>query len=264
LVDVQAPLERLVWQQAMVNRVVEETPSVKSYFVTPPAWHGFMAGQHVDVRLSAPDGYQAQRSYSIGSAPEAPEVELVIEKLDTGEVSPFFHDVVQVGDTVEMRGPIGGHFVWRRNDGGPLLLVGGGSGVVPLMSILRHRLSVAPEVPTVLVYSVRRFADIIFRDELFARSTSDPNFQLVLTVTRETVADKRVRTGRIDEAFVTDVLARLGDAKPKHTYVCGANAFVDVASRLLIDMGVPFPTIKTERYGGDPARQGEAQRVPEV
>ena len=260
----QAPLERLVWQQAMVNRIVEETPSVKSYFVKLPEWHGFMAGQHVDVRLSAPDGYQAQRSYSIGSAPEAPDVELVIEKLDTGEVSPFFHDVVQVGDTVEMRGPIGGHFVWRKNDGGPLLLVGGGSGVVPLMSILRHRMTVAPEVPVALVYSVRRFADIIFRDELFARSTSDPNFQLILTVTRETVEDNRVRSGRIDDALVTDVLARLGGTLPKHTYVCGANAFVDVASRLLIDMGVPFPTIKTERYGGDPARQGEAQPVPEA
>ena len=259
----QAPLERLAWQQAMINRIVVETPNVKSYFLTPAVWPGFMAGQHVDVRLSAPDGYQAQRSYSIGSAPEAPEVELVVEKLDTGEVSPFFHDVVQVGDTVEMRGPIGGHFVWRKNDGGPLLLVGGGSGVVPLMSILRHRMSVAPEVPAVLVYSARRFADVIFREELFARAMSDPNFQLVATVTRETVDDKRVRGGRIDDALVTDVLTRLGGA-PKHTYVCGANAFVDVASRLLIDMGVPFPTIKTERYGGDPVRQGEALRVPEV
>ena len=248
----------------MVNRVVDETPSVKSYFLAPPEWRGFMAGQHVDVRLSAPDGYQAQRSYSIGSAPEAPEVELVIEKLDTGEVSPFFHDVVQVGDTVEMRGPIGGHFTWGQRDGGPLLLVGGGSGVVPLMSMLRHRMSAAPEVPAVLVYSVRRFDDIIFRDELFARSTSDPNFQLFLTITRETVDDNRVRAGRIDDALVADVLARLGGTLPKHTYVCGANAFVDVASRLLIDMGVPFPTIKTERYGGDPARQGEVQAVPEV
>ena len=262
--DVKVPFERLVWQQATVTRIVEETPTVKSYFLTPPQWHGFMAGQHVDVRLSAPDGYQAQRSYSIGSAPETPEVELVIEKLETGEVSPFFHDVVQAGDTVEMRGPIGGHFTWGRGDGGPLLLVGGGSGVVPMMSMLRHRASVAPEVPAVLVYSVRRFADIIFRDELFARSTSDPNFQMVLTVTRETVADRRVRAGRIDDALVSDVLARFGGALPKHTYVCGANAFVDVASRLLIDMGVPFPTIKTERYGGDPARQGGgAQPVPE-
>lgn len=261
----QAPLERLVWREATVARIVAETPSVKSYFLTPPEWHGFMAGQHVDVRLSAPDGYQAQRSYSIGSAPEATEVELVIEKLDTGEVSPFFHDAVQVGDTVEMRGPIGGHFTWGRRDGGPLLLVGGGSGVVPLMSMLRHRMTVAPEVPAVLVYSVRRFDDIIFRNELFARSTSDPNFQLVLTVTREPVEDNRVRAGRIDDALVADVLARLGGTLPKHTYVCGANAFVDVASRLLIDMGVPFPTIKTERYGGDPARQGDAaQPVPEA
>jgi glycine betaine catabolism B len=258
------PSERLVWQEATVTRIVEETPTVKSYFLTPKDWHGFMAGQHVDVRLSAPDGYQAQRSYSIGSAPEAPEVELVIEKLDTGEVSPFFHDVVQVGDTVEMRGPIGGHFTWGKADGGPLLLVGGGSGVVPMMSMLRHRATVAPEVPAVLVYSVRHHADVIFRDELMTRAEKDPNFHLVLTVTREPSNDPRVRSGRIDDALVAEVFARFGGVMPKRAYVCGANAFVDVASRLLLDMGVPFPAIKTERYGGDPAREGgAAQPVPD-
>ena len=260
-----SPSGRLLWQEATVERIVEETPTVKSYFLKAPAWRGFMAGQHVDVRLSAPDGYQAQRSYSIGSAPESPEIELVIEKLDTGEVSPFFHDIVQAGDAIELRGPIGGHFTWGKADGGPLLLVGGGSGVVPMMSILRHRANVAPEVPAVLVYSVRHFADIIFRDELFERARSDKNFSLFLTVTREEVGDPRVRSGRIDGALVADVLARFGGVRPAHTYVCGANAFVDVASRLVIDMGVPFPTIKTERYGGDPARVGAgATPVPEI
>ena len=188
-----APIERLLWQEATVARIVEETPTVKSYFLHIPSWRGFMAGQHVDVRLTAPDGYQAQRSYSIGSAPGAPEVELVIEKLDTGEVSPFFHDVVQQGDDIEVRGPIGGHFTWDKDDGGPLLLVGGGSGVVPMMSMLRHRADVAPEVPAVLIYSVRHVGDIIFRDELMRRAASDPNLAVIVTVTRETPDDKRLR-----------------------------------------------------------------------
>jgi ferredoxin-NADP reductase len=262
---VKLPGERLVWQEAKVERVVDETPTVKSYFLKPRDWPGFMAGQHVDVRLTAPDGYQAQRSYSIGSAPEDAEVELVIEKLDTGEVSPFFHDVVQVGDTIEMRGPIGGHFTWSKADGGPLLLLGGGSGVVPMMSILRHRMNVAPEVPTVLIYSVRHHSDIIFRDELFARAERDPNLSVVVTVTREPSQDPRVRSGRINDKLVADVFARFDGAMPRRAYVCGANAFVDVASRLLLDMGVPFPAIKTERYGGDPARDGgTAQAVPET
>ena len=257
--ELKAPLERLVWQQAVVTRIAEDTSAVKSFFLKPPEWRGFMAGQHVDVRLTAPDGYQAQRSYSIGSAPESPEVELVIEKLDTGEVSPFFHEVVQQGDTVEMRGPIGGHFTWGKRDGGPLLLVGGGSGVVPLMSMLRHRMNVVPDIPAVLVYSVRRSADIIFRDEVFMRAERDPNFHLFLTVTREPAADTRVRAGRIDMKLIGEALARFGGTLPAHTFVCGATAFVDVASRLLIDAGVEFSTIKTERYGGDPARSGESQ-----
>ncbi len=245
-------------------RIVEETPTVKSYFMRPVAWSGFMAGQHVDVRLTAPDGYQAQRSYSIGSAPEDPEVELVIEKLNTGEVSPFFHDVVQEGDDVELRGPIGGHFTWRKADGGPILLVGGGSGVVPLMSMLRHRMNVAPDVPAVLIYSVRRFSDLIFRDEIFARAESAPNFHLFVAVTRETPTDPRVRSGRIDMNLIGEAFASLGGVLPSHTYVCGATAFVDVAARLVLDAGVAFPTIKTERYGGDPARHGDLEVVPDA
>ncbi len=257
------PGGRIAWQEAMLSRIVEDTPSVKSFFLKPPRWTGFTAGQHVDVRLTAPDGYQAQRSYSIGSAPEAPEVELVIERLDNGEVSPFFHEVVVTGDTIEMRGPIGGHFNWRKQDGGPVLLVGGGSGVVPLMSIIRHRANVAPDIPATLVYSSRYSADVIFRDELIARAESEPAFNLAVTVTRETPAEKRFRSGRIDGELVADVLAGLG-GPPRHTYVCGANAFVDVASRLLLDMGVPFESIRTERFGGDPAREVAGEPVPEV
>ena len=251
--EATAPPERLVWQEAVVRRIVPQTERVKSYFLKPPHWRGFVAGQHVDVRLTAPDGYQAQRSYSIGSAPEERDVELVIERLEEGEVSPFFHEVVQPGDKVEMRGPIGGHFNWGRRDGGPLLLVGGGSGVVPLMSMLRHRARVAPEVPAVLIYSARTMDEVIFRNELAKRAEDEPNLRLIVTLTRERPTDVRLRFGRIDMALFAEVLGRFG-GPPRHTYVCGATSFVDAASRFLIDAGVPFPSIKTERYGGDPAR----------
>ena len=261
-----APPERLNWQEARVERIVEQTPAVKSFFLKPPEWRTFMAGQHVDVRLTAPDGYQAQRSYSIGSAPESPDgVELVIEKLDEGEVSPFFHDVVQAGDDIEMRGPIGGHFIWDKADGGPILLVGGGSGVVPLVSMLRHRALVAPEVPAVLVYSARRFDEVIFRDELMHRADHDPNFSFVLTLTRETMPVPHVRSGRIDRALVGEVLAKFGGTPPKRSYICGATAFVEVASMFLLDAGLPFASVRTERYGGDPAANlTQVTTAPEV
>jgi ferredoxin-NADP reductase len=253
--EVPAVGARLLWQEARVVRIVPQTPTVKSFHLRPATWSAFNAGQHVDVRLTAPDGYQAQRSYSIGSAPEAPEVELVIERLASGEVSPFFHESVAVGDAIEMRGPIGGHFVWRVEDGGPLLLVGGGSGIVPLMSILRHRSARGAEVPTTLVYSVRQANDVIFRDELLVRADRDPGFHLFATVTRE-AAGAPFRSGRIDAGLVGEAIASLGEV-PTRSYVCGSNAFVDTASRLLLDMDVPFASIRTERYGGAPAAAGE-------
>jgi ferredoxin-NADP reductase len=256
--DVGPVPPRLVWRQATVERVATETPTVKSFFLRVPEWPGFRAGQHVDVRLTAPDGYQAERSYSIGSAPEDDLVELVIERLTDGEVSGFFHEVVQPGDAIELRGPIGGHFVWGPGEGSPILLVGGGSGVVPLMSILRHRMNVAPQVPAALIYSVRHSEDVIFRDELFRRVETDPNFRLWLTVTREASVPPPARAGRVDAALVAEALAALGGVMPRRTFVCGSNAFVDTAARLLLDMGLPFPSIKTERYGGDPARDPAA------
>jgi ferredoxin-NADP reductase len=248
---------RLVWQEAKVTRIVADTPAVKSFFLRPPVWAPFLAGQHVDVRLTAPDGYQAERSYSIGSAPDDPDIELVIERLATGEVSPFFHEAVVVGDTIEMRGPIGGHFVWQPADGGPLLLVGGGSGVVPLMSILRQRARHAPDVPTVLIYSVRQTDDLIFRDELLRRANSDKGFALFATVTREAPDMAPFRHGRVDQMLVREALQSLGGI-PKRTYLCGSNAFVDTASQLLLGMAVPFASIRTERYGGAPAQPSEA------
>jgi ferredoxin-NADP reductase len=169
------------------------------------------------------------------------------------------------GDTIEMRGPIGGHFNWSKADGGPVLLLGGGSGVVPLVSILRHRAVVAPEVKMVLVYSARRWAEVIFRDELMRREKEDPNFSLALTLTREPAPMPGRRTGRVDRAFIAEVLSRFGGTAPRRTYVCGATAFVEVASMFLLDAGLPFGSIRTERYGGSPAAALPATTVaPEV
>jgi ferredoxin-NADP reductase len=261
-VDASVPGGRLAWQEAAVTRIVEQTPTVKSFFLMPEHWTAFVAGQHVDVRLTAPDGYHAERSYSVGSAPGAAEVELVIERLDDGEVSPFFHEVVMPGDAIEIRGPIGGHFFWRREDGGPVLLVGGGSGVVPLMSMVRARAALAPEVPMALIYSARAVDDVVFRDELLGRAEAEPGFALYATVTRETPADARFRAGRIDAGLVGDALAGLGGT-PRRTYACGSNAFVDASTRLLLDLGVPFETIRTERYGDEPAAVGAQRTLPE-
>lgn len=261
--DTDIPSERLEWQEATVESVVVQTAQVKSFLLRPPMWRSFMAGQHVDVRLTAPDGYQAQRSYSIGSAPETDAVELVIERLENGEVSPFFHEVVAAGDTIEMRGPIGGHFTWGKRDGGPLLLLGGGSGVVPLMSMVRHRQAVAPETRAILVYSARHWDEVIFREELLATAGRDPNFSLVLTLTRETPPQPGIHSGRVDMKLMEEVLAMFGASMmPRHTFICGSSAFVDVASMLLLEAGIPFGSIKTERYGGDPARDVAAP-VPE-
>ncbi len=248
------PGGRLAWQEATVVAIRPLTPRVKSFRLKVPGLRGFRAGQHVDVRLTAPDGYQAERSYSIGSAPEdLPEIELIIEQLDKGEVSPFFHEIVARGDTIELRGPIGGHFTWGRNDGGPLLLVGGGSGVVPLLSMLRHRATAAPEVPVALVYSARAREELIAADELLRRAENEPNVSLMVTLTRESPVAAPFREGRMNADVIGEVLAGLGGV-PRHSYVCGSTAFVDSATRLLLDMGVPFPSIRTERYGGDPAR----------
>ena len=254
---------RLLWREATVVEIVEQTPTVKSFFLRVPEWHSFVPGQHVDVRLTAPDGYQAERSYSIGSAPDGTDtIELIIEKLDDGEVSPFFHDVVAAGDTIELRGPIGGHFNWSATDGGPILLLGGGSGVVPLMAILRHRAAMAPGVPMALVYSARRWDDVIFRDELMIRNGVEPLFSWFLTLTRETAPVQGHRSGRIERMLIGDALRALGEA-PRLCFVCGANAFVDAAAMLLVNAGIPAGTIRTERYGGNPVDEPSAV-VPEV
>ena len=242
--------QRLVWQPATVVAITTATPRVKIFRLKPSDWHGFTAGQHVDVRLTAPDGYQAERSYSIGSAPDASgEIELAIDRIDNGEVSPFFHEVVEEGDAIEIRGPIGGHFIWRAEDGGPLLLIAGGSGLVPLMSILRYRAVAAPDVPAALIYSARSQKDLIWRDELMTRAARDPNFTLFVTLSRETAPVEGFRSGRIDAALVGAALKSLPE-KPKTTFLCGANPFVGAAATLALDAGVDFAGIKAERYGG--------------
>ncbi|MEO5759663.1 MAG: ferredoxin reductase [Mesorhizobium sp.] len=237
------------WQTAVITRVEKRTPRVTSFFFQPSRPFAYLAGQHVDVRLTAPDGYQARRSYSIASAPEAGEaIELAIEKLEDGEVSPFFHDVAAVGDEVELRGPLGGHFVWSSSEEGPLLLVGGGSGVVPLMSMVRHRAARKSAVAVALVFSARIWDEVIFRDELIGLDDRKDGFNLVLTLTREPARRPSDYARRVDVAMMVQAIARL-PAPPRLAFVCGSNAFVSAAAQALIDADIAPEVIRTERYG---------------
>ncbi len=237
------------WQKANIIGIVRQTPRVTSFFFKPALPFFYRPGQHVDVRLSAPDGYQAQRSYSIASAPDSSEtIELAIERLDDGEVSTFFHDAAEIGDEIELRGPIGGHFVWTTEDGGPVLLIGGGSGVVPLVSMVRHRAAQGSAAPVLLLYSARTWDELIFRDELLGLAQRANGFDLSLTLTREASPRENHYARRIDPAIIEDVLARL-PMPPKLAFVCGANAFVTTAADALISAGVPANIIRVERYG---------------
>lgn len=211
-------------------------------------WPGHLPGQHLDVRLTAEDGYRAERSYSIASPPEVSGIELTVDRLDDGEVSPFLTDQLRTGDTIELRGPIGGHFVWSASAGSrPLLLIAGGSGVVPFMCMLRHRRLSAGIVPTALVYSVRTRADVIYRDELAALAHADPRFTLRVTLTRDSAPGWAGAVGRIDLPTVQSTLAALGG--DVDSFVCGGDAFVEAASALLVAAGQPPEAIRTERFG---------------
>lgn len=240
----------LRWQRARITQIVARTARVHSYFLSLPEPLSHRAGQHVDVRLTAPDGYQARRSYSIASAPDTTgTIELVIERLDDGEVSPFLHDVAAVGDVIELRGPIGGHFIWSTTAGGPLILVGSGSGVVPLMCMIRHRAAQSSTVPALLLFSAKTWDDVIFRDELLALAAANDGFELVLALTRDGVHRARDYSRRVDTAMMRDMLARTAP-HPRFVFVCGSNPFVESASQGLIDAGVAAGLIRTERYGG--------------
>ncbi|AZN97495.1 oxidoreductase [Mesorhizobium sp. M9A.F.Ca.ET.002.03.1.2] len=243
------PAAQSPWQTVTITRIEKRTPRVTSFFLRPSRPFAYRAGQHVDVRLTAPDGYQARRSYSIASAPESGEtIELAIERLDDGEVSPFFHEVAAVGDEVELRGPLGGHFVWSDSDGGPLLLVGGGSGVVPLMAMIRHRAALKSAVPMALVFSARVWNEVIFRDELIDFHDRRDGFDLVLTLTREPARRPADHSRRVDAAMMAQSIVRL-PAPLRFAFVCGSNAFVSAAAEALINAGVPAGLIRTERYG---------------
>jgi ferredoxin-NADP reductase len=225
------------WQIGRVSAIKRETPTVKSFRIELPMWMEHLPGQHYDVRLTAPDGYTAQRSYSVASSPlDRGEIELTIDRLADGEVSPYFHDVVVEGDEVEVRGPFASYFVWRGES--PVLLLGGGSGVVPLMSMLRHRLRTMPEVQMRLIYSVRAADDVIYADELEGCE------EAAITYTRAAPAGWDGHTGRLDAGLVSAAAA------PGVTvYACGSNGFVESASQLAMAAGVPAERIRTERFG---------------
>jgi ferredoxin-NADP reductase len=223
------------WQIATVTAIKQETPMVKSFRLDLPMWMPHLPGQHYDIRLTAPDGYQAQRSYSIASSPlDEGEIELTVDRLADGEVSPYLHDVVVEGDQVEVRGPFTSYFVWRGEE--PVLLVGGGSGVVPLMAMLRHRRRTMPELRMRLVYSVRTADDVIYADEL--------GDEAVVTYTREPPAGWGGHTGRID----AELIGAAVDDSPL-SFVCGSNGFVEAATRLLLAAGCRPERIRTERFG---------------
>ena len=226
----------------------EETPRVKSIRFAVRQWPGHLAGQHADVRLTAEDGYRAERSYSIASPPEAPGPELTVERLDDGEVSPFLTSQLQPGDTIELRGPVGGNFVWSASEARrPLLLVAGGSGVVPLMCMLRHRRLSGSLVPAALLYSCRTREDVIYDKELREIAQIDAGFMLHTTLTRERPLGWSGTLGRIDLAMVRALLERLGGVAD--CFVCGRDGFVEAASVLLLQAGQSGEAIRTERFG---------------
>lgn len=231
-VELRAPGD---WQIATVARVKQETPRVKSFRLELPMWMPHLPGQHYDVRLTAPDGYRAQRSYSVASsALDEGEIELTIDRLDDGEVSPWFHDVVEEGDRVEVRGPFTSYFVWRGES--PVLLVAGGSGVVPLMAMLRHKRRTMPELDMRLVYSVRSADELIYADEL--------GEETIVTYSREPPPGWDGHLGRIDAALI-----EASAAGARLAFVCGSTGFVEAASDLLLDAGMPAEAIRTERFG---------------
>jgi ferredoxin-NADP reductase len=238
------------WQEAVIERIWRQTTSVTSFFLRPQNWRSFVAGQHLDIRLTAQDGYVTQRSYSVASAPGLEGLyELVVERLEGGEASPFLHDVAEVGDAIEIRGPFGGHFAWNPEDGGPLLLIGGGSGIAPLMSILRHRAAVGAAFPIILLYAARTWEDVIYREELIARDAAELDFTLLFSLSRDTARRSQDAGRRIDAPLLTVALARLG-AAPRLTFVCGSDGFVEAVTGHLLDLGLIPETIRTERFGG--------------
>jgi ferredoxin-NADP reductase len=242
-----APGRRLEWRTAEVREIVVETYRVKSLLLHVPGWQRHLPGQHLDIRLTAEDGYQAQRSYSIASPPEDEWLTLTVERVDNGEVSPYLVGDVRAGDEFELRGPIGRYFVWTAAMAGPLCLIAGGSGIVPLMAMLRHRDRRNGRVPAVLLYSSRTFEDVIYREELDAMARRDSHLRVVNTLTRKQPEGWMGHRRRIDKALLAEA-AFPPEQNPK-IFICGSTPFVEDVSKLLVELGHHPLTIKTERFG---------------
>jgi ferredoxin-NADP reductase len=239
-------LTPIQWQLCDVAELIEETPRVKTIVLDAPDWPGHRAGQHLDVRLTAEDGYQAQRSYSIASAPEDELLAITVERLDDGEVSPYLADELRVGDKLELRGPIGGYFVWEATQGGPLLLIGGGSGVVPLVAMLRHRAARARSVAARLLYSARSLDDVIYREELDKLAGNDDGLEVLYALTREQPAGWTGYARRVDEEILREVADPDGAGV---AFVCGPTRFVEAIADGLVGIGYAPENVRTERFG---------------
>jgi ferredoxin-NADP reductase len=238
---------RLEWQVAVVRGVVAETFRVKSLLLHVTGWQGHLPGQHVDVRLTAENGYQAQRSYSIASPPEEELLTLTVEKVENGEVSPYLVGDIRVGDQFELRGPIGGYFVWTAALGGPLCLIAGGSGIVPLMAMLRHRERSERRVPTSLLYSSRSLEDVIYREELDAMARCDRDLRVVNTLTRKQPDGWLGHRRRIDKELLAE--ACIPPEESPRTFVCGPTPLVENVSTLMVELGHDPRAVRTERFG---------------
>jgi ferredoxin-NADP reductase len=236
----------LVWRLAEVVEVVRETPGAVTLILDVPGWPGHWAGQHADLRLTAEDGYQAQRSYSIASPPEDGRLALTVERIEDGEVSPFLTDELRAGDRFELRGPIGGHFVWSAGEG-PLRLVAGGSGMVPLMAMLRHRAAAGSEEPATLLYSARSQDDVLYCEELGRLAEAESGPRVVYTLTRERPPGWTGYERRVDDTMLAEVF---GAPEPEATaFVCGPTRFVETAADALVALGHEPARVKTERFG---------------
>jgi ferredoxin-NADP reductase len=239
---------RLTWQLGTVGSLTDETAAVRTIRLDVPDWPGHRAGQHLDVRLTAEDGYRAERSYSIASAPGEP-VEITVERLDDGEVSPYLTEELRTGDDLELRGPIGGYFVWEPADGGPLMLLAGGSGIVPLRAMLRHRERTGSNVPVRLLYSSRSWEDVIYRDEL---GRAADGVQVIHALTRRQPPGWTGYARRVDAQMLAEV-AWPADQAPL-AYACGPTSFVEAVASGLVGLGYPAQRIKTERFGATGGR----------
>jgi ferredoxin-NADP reductase len=239
---------RLSWQVATVAETIEETARARTIVLDVPEWAGHRAGQHLDVRLTAEDGYRAEREYSIASAPGEP-VAITVERLDDGEVSPYLTDELRAGDALELRGPVGGYFVWGPEDGGPLLLVAGGSGVVPLRAMLRHRSIAGSDVPARLLYSSRSLEDVIYRDELDQLAGGA---EVTYTLTRRQPPGWTGLARRVDTVLLREIAWPAEEAP--HAFVCGPTSFVETVASGLVELGYPQERIKTERFGATGGR----------